>query len=98
MANIKIRKDIQERKVLVLKFILTLASGISDGLKALWTLEKNDNNKKLQFEASHRVVHKRSTSQNVPIWEHRRSSSVILSFVQFFGCLRYVHIFFFYKI
>jgi len=55
MANIKISKDIQEGKVLVLKFILTLASGILGGLKALGTLGRNDNNKKLQFEASHRV-------------------------------------------
>jgi len=51
----------------------------ADGLKALWILEENDNKKKLQFEASPRVVHKRSTSQNIPIWQHKRSSSVILS-------------------
>jgi len=25
-----------------------------------------------------RVVHKRSTSQNMSIWEHKRSSSIIL--------------------
>jgi hypothetical protein len=49
------------------KSIPTLASGISDRLKALWILEKDDNNKKLQFEASSRVVHKRSTSQNMQI-------------------------------
>jgi len=56
-----------------------------DGLKALWILEENDNrnNKKLQFEASSRVVHKRSTSQNMPIWEHKRSNSVILSYMKF---------------
>jgi HEAT repeat protein len=29
---------------------------------------KDENSKKLQFGASHRVVHKRSTSQNMPIW------------------------------
>lgn len=52
-----------------------------DGLKALWILEINDN-KKLQLEDSPRVVHKRSTSQNMPIWEHKRSSSVILSYTQ----------------
>jgi uncharacterized Fe-S cluster-containing radical SAM superfamily protein len=56
-----------------------LASGISGGLKALWILGRNDNNKKLEFEASARVVHKRITSQNMPIWVHKRSSSVILS-------------------
>lgn len=61
------------------KSIPTLASGISDRLKALWILEADENNKKLQFEASSRVVHKRSTSQNMSIWEHKRSNSVILS-------------------
>jgi len=65
------------------KFILTLASEISDELKALWILERNDNNKELQLEASSRVVHKRSTSQNMPIWEHKRSSSVISSYTPF---------------
>ena len=39
---------------------------------------ENDN-KKLQLKASPRVVHKRSSSQNMPIWEHKRSTSVILS-------------------
>ena len=38
-----------------------LASGISGGLKALLILGENDNNN-LKFEASPRVVHKRSTS------------------------------------
>jgi len=42
------------------------ASGISDGLKALWILGENDNTKKLQFEVLPRVVHKRSASQNMP--------------------------------
>jgi len=55
------------------------ASGISDELKALGILGENDNTKKLQFEVLPRVVHKRSTSQNMPMWEHKRSSSVILS-------------------
>jgi len=35
----------------------------------------------LQFETSPRVVHKRSTSQNMPIWGHKQSSSDILSYV-----------------
>ena len=48
------------------KFTLMSASGISDGLRTLWILEVNDN-KKLQLEVSSRVVHKRSTSQNMPI-------------------------------
>jgi len=48
------------------------------GLKALWVLKEDDNSKKLQFEASPRVVHKQSTSQNIPIWEDKRSSSIIL--------------------
>jgi len=61
------------------KSILMLASGISGGLKALCILEEDYNNKKLQFRASPRVVHKRSTSQNIPIWTHKRSNSVILS-------------------
>jgi len=39
-----------------------LASGILDGLKALWILEENENSKKLQFEASPKVMHKRSSS------------------------------------
>ena len=39
---------------------LTLASRISDGLKALWILEEIDNKKRLQFEASPKVVHKRN--------------------------------------
>lgn len=42
-------------------------------------LEENGNNKKLQFEASPKVVDKRSTSQNMPFWERKRSYSVILS-------------------
>ena len=28
------------------------------------------------------VMHKRSTSQNMPIWQHKRNSSAILSYVQ----------------
>jgi len=43
------------------KFIITSASEILDGLKALWILGKNDN-KKLQLGDSSRVVHKRSSS------------------------------------
>ena len=43
------------------KFILTLASEISDGLKVLWILRENDG-KKLQLKASPKVVHKRSSS------------------------------------
>lgn len=58
------------------------ASGISDRLKALWILEENDDNKKLQSEASPGVVRKRSASQNMPIWEHGRSSSVILNYMK----------------
>lgn len=54
------QKDIQ-------RFILTLGTGISGRLRALWILERDDNNKKLQLEASSRVVHKRNTSQNMPI-------------------------------
>jgi len=50
------------------KSIPMLANGILDGLKALWILEADDNNKKLQFEGSSRVVYKRSSSQNMPIW------------------------------
>ena len=55
MARIKISKDIQQGKyksylgIRVLKLqksILTLANGILDGLKALWILERDDNNKK----------------------------------------------------
>jgi len=57
-------------------------SGISDGLKALWILGRNDDNKKLQFEVSSRVVHKRSISQNMPIWEHKRNDLVILSYMK----------------
>ncbi|MCM8788341.1 MAG: hypothetical protein NC907_00955, partial [Candidatus Omnitrophica bacterium] len=49
-------------------------------IKSLWILGENDNNKKLQFEASAKVGHKRSTSQNMPIWEHKRNTSVILSY------------------
>ena len=33
----------------------------------------------LQFGASPKVVYKRSTSQNMPIWKYKRSISVILS-------------------
>jgi len=29
-----------------------------------------------------RVMHKKSTSQNMSIWEYKRSSSVILSFIR----------------
>ena len=47
-------------------------------LKALWILGADKNSKKLQLEASLGVVHKRSTTQNMPIWKHKRSSSVIL--------------------
>ena len=54
----------------------------ADGLKALWILGENNKKKKLQLEASSRVVHKRNTSQNIPIWEHKRSSSVILSYTK----------------
>ncbi len=38
-----------------------------------------------------RSVYKRSTSQNMPIWEHKRSSSVILHYVQLgdLGGLKY---------
>ncbi len=50
--------------------------------KVLWILEEEKNSKKLQFEASLIVVHKRNTSQNIPIWEHKRSSSVILSYTK----------------
>ena len=32
----------------------------------------------VNFETSPRVVHKRNSSQNMPIWEHKRSSSIIL--------------------
>lgn len=39
-----------------------LASRIPDGLKILWILKAVENSKKLQFEASSIVVHKRSTS------------------------------------
>ena len=39
-----------------------LVSGISDELKTLWILEADENSKKLQFEASPKVVHKRNTS------------------------------------
>ena len=52
---------------------------ILNGLKALWILGEDDNSKKLQFEASPIVVHKQSTSQNIAIWEHKPSSSIILS-------------------
>lgn len=38
-----------------------LSSGISDGLKTLWILEADESSKKLQFEATPRVVHKRSS-------------------------------------
>jgi hypothetical protein len=48
--------DIRARKLQ--KSILTLASGILDGLKALWILESNDKVKKMQFETSPRVVDK----------------------------------------
>lgn len=58
--------------------MLTLVCRISDGLKTLWILKANENSKKLQFEALPRIVHKRSTSQNIPIWGNKRSSSVIL--------------------
>jgi len=51
---------------------------VSQGGIGRIVLEGNDSNKKLQFEVASRVVHKRSTSQNMPIWEHKRSSSVIL--------------------
>ena len=37
-----------------------------------------DDNKKSHFEVSLRGTHKQSTSQNIPIREHKRSSSVIL--------------------
>ena len=60
------------------EFILTSASEILDGLKALSILEENDN-KKLQFEVSPRIAHKRSTLQNMPIWEHKRRNSDINS-------------------
>ncbi|MBU4047210.1 hypothetical protein KKB01_01840 [bacterium] len=56
-----------------------LTIGISNGLKALWILGENDNNKKLQFEVSPIVMYKRNTSQNMSIWEHKRSNAVILS-------------------
>ena len=56
------------------ELILTSASETSDELRALSILEENDN-KKLQFEVSPRIVHKRSTLQNMPIWEHKRSNS-----------------------
>jgi len=59
-----------------------LASGISDGLKVLWILEEDKNSKKLQFEASLIVVHKRNTSQNMPIWDRKRSSLGILIVVR----------------
>lgn|GEM_PF-4978963 len=62
------------------EFILTSASEILDGLKALSILEENDN-KKLQFEVSPRIVHERNTLQNMPIWEHKRSNSDILSYM-----------------
>ena len=48
--------------------MLTLARWISDRLKVLWIFRENHNNNKLQFEASPIVVHKRSTSQNMPFW------------------------------
>ena len=44
----------------------------------LVTFGENDNNKKLQFGASPRVVHKRTTWQKMPIWERKQTSSVIL--------------------
>ena len=44
-------------------------------------MEAKDNQKS-QFEASPRVVHKRNTSQNMPMWEHKRSNSVILSYMK----------------
>ena len=59
-----------------------LASGISDGLKVLWILEEDKNSKKLQFEASLIVVHKRNTSQNMPICDRKRSSLGILIVVR----------------
>ncbi len=37
---------------------------------------------KLQFGASPKVVHERITSQNMPIWQHKRTSSVILSYAK----------------
>ncbi len=40
---------------------------------------------KLQFGASPKVVHERITSQNMAIWEHKRTSSVILSYMQYSG-------------
>jgi len=43
--------------ILTRKFILSLASGISERLKILWILGENENNKKLQFEGSPKVVH-----------------------------------------
>lgn len=55
MIIMRIYKDIPQ-------FILKLVSGISDELKALLILGENDNNKKLQFEASPKVMHKQSTS------------------------------------
>jgi len=36
--------------------------------------------KSYKFEASLRAVHKRSISQNMPVWEHTRTSSVILGY------------------
>jgi len=61
ISQIKLEKE-DKKIVRQPKFILMLASGILDGLKALWILEADENSKKLQIEASSRVMHKRSTS------------------------------------
>ena len=50
---------------------------------------QDGNNKKLQFEASPRPVHKQSTWQYMPIWEHKRTSSVILSEAKYFFVIRF---------
>jgi predicted SAM-dependent methyltransferase len=44
-------------------------------------LEAN-HNQKSQFEALPRVVHKRNTLQNMLMWEHERSDSVILGYMK----------------
>jgi len=55
MIHIKVAKGRKNRQ----RFILTSAGWISGGLRALWILEAD--------EVLHRVVHKQSTSQNIPI-------------------------------